>query len=147
MSLVDVNLLLYAHDRESEFHSAAREWLEAKFSALAPVYLSWVAIQGFLRISTRPPVARAAVTVEEATRAVDAWLARPRVQILEPGRFHWRIFRALLRDYNLRGAHVTDAHIAALAIEHGVVLSTHDRDFRRFEGLRLDFPLLKSSAG
>jgi toxin-antitoxin system PIN domain toxin len=145
MSLIDANLLIYAYQTSSSFHDEAKEWFEVKLSTRA--YFSWSGIQAFLRTTTSRGFFGEPFSPKEATAIVDRWLERPQVSILETGTSHWSILSGLIRQYEIRGKHVTDAHLAALAIEHGVILATNDRDFRRFEGLRLDFPLLKSSAG
>ena len=77
----------------------------------------------------------------EAVAIVNEWLAQPNVGILEPGERHWAILSDLLSSAQVRGPLVADAHLAALAIEHGATLSTNDRDFSRFSGLRVLYPL------
>jgi uncharacterized protein len=95
----------------------------------------------FIRIGTHPRVYEHPMTVDEASAAVDSWLARPMVDVLQPGDRHWRILADLLRDAGASGNLVTDAHLAALAIEHGATLQTTDLDFRRFPGLSWTNPL------
>lgn len=135
MILCDANLLLYAYNASAPEHPRARAWLEASLSSPRPFALSWATIAAFLRLTTNRAVFPAPLAIAEATRAVDAWLARPMVVLLEPGPRHWEIARPLLVAANARAALVPDALLAALALEHGATLASHDLDFRRFEGL------------
>jgi toxin-antitoxin system PIN domain toxin len=139
--LVDANLLLYAYNRGAPQHERARAWLEDVFSRPEPVRLSWIAVLAFLRIATDARVFARPMSPAEASAAVSAWLALPHVAFLEPGERHWPILEGLLTTAQARGALVMDAHLAALAIEHGTVLCTTDRDFSRFAELRAMNPL------
>lgn len=141
MKLIDANLLLYAYDASSPFHSQARPWLEELFSDLEPVWLPWASIHAFLRIGTNPRILENPFSVEEATTIVGEWLEQPTVQVLEPGPRYWPILSELLPAAQARGNLVMDAHLAALAIEHGATLLSTDRDFTRFAGLRWQNPL------
>lgn len=141
MILVDANLLIYAYDAGSPKHDAARSWLERMFSNGAPIGLPWIVILAFLRITTNPRAFERPLSMTEATAHVSAWLDQPGVRVLEPSPRHWKILVELLKVGQVKAALVMDAHLAALAIEHGATLATNDRDFRRFEGLRLEFPL------
>jgi toxin-antitoxin system PIN domain toxin len=141
MILCDANLLLYAYNSNAPEHDRARSWLERSLSSPAPFALSWPTIGAFLRLTTNRAVFPAPLSITEATRSVEAWLARPTVVLLEPGPRYWAIARPLLEASNARGPLVADALLAALALEHGATLATHDRDFRRFEGLRLLDPV------
>ena len=141
MIIVDANLLLYAHDAGSSHHAAARRWLEGTFSSDEPIGLAWAAVLAFLRVGTNPRLRRDAPTLEEASAIVAGWLERPNVALLNPGERHWEILRDLMTKGQARGPLVTDAHLAALAIEHGCTLATTDRDFARFPGLKFFSPL------
>lgn len=141
MILVDANLLLYAYNPSFDRHRRARAWLEGVLSRPDPVCLAWASILAFLRIVTNPRAFEYPLSVEEAVPIVSAWLERPMVAILEPGARHWAVLAELLSRTQVRGPAVMDAHLAALAIEHGAVLCTTDRDFARFPGLRLLDPL------
>jgi len=141
MMLADANLLLYAYDSASAHHAAARAWLEASISAAEPFALSWQTITAFIRITTNPRAYRSPLSAAEADAIVSAWLDRPSVVVLAPGERHWEIFCRLLREGQAVGPLVMDAHLAALAIEHGAVLCTTDRDFSRFPGLRTSNPI------
>jgi len=139
--LVDANLLLHAYDAASPQHAAARRWWEARLSRPAPVRLAWTTLVAFVRIGTHARAFVHPLTLAEACEAVDGWLSRPMVSVLEPGPLHWEIFRRLLTGAAAAGNLVSDAHLAALAIEHGAVLMSTDRDFARFEELRWENPL------
>ena len=141
MTLIDANLLLYAYNPSFPRHTAARQWLEETFSRPEPVRLAWVIILAFLRIGTSPRAFEHPLSIEEATAIVSQWLSLPHVALLQPGDRHWEILSAILPDAQVRGALVSDAHIAALALEHGATLSSTDRDFVRFRGLRVVNPL------
>jgi len=145
MILIDVNLLIYAYDDSSEFHDHSRAWLEDAFSEVVPVKLAWSTIHAFLRLSTHPSVHLHPLAMREAVQIVETWLARPTVGILEPGTAYWMILSRILNETQVRGALVSDAHLAALAIEHGAVLHSADRDFRRFNGLQFVNPLARTS--
>ena len=141
MILVDANLLLYAYLSMSQQHAAARAWLEKTLSSPAPVRLAWITILAFLRISTSPRLSGRPLLMTEAVEVVNQWLSRPALGILAPGDRHWEILQKLLRGSQIRGALTSDAHLAALAIEHGATLCTCDRDFTRFADLRVLNPL------
>jgi toxin-antitoxin system PIN domain toxin len=141
MKVVDLNILLYAVNRDDQHHAAARAWLEDVLNGDEPIGLPWVVLLGFLRIATNPRVFARPLTSAQAMELVDAWLERPAVIALAPGDEHWRILRSLIADARSIGAIATDAHLAALAIENGAELCSADADFRRFEGLRWSNPI------
>jgi uncharacterized protein len=141
MILVDANLLLYAYDAQSPMHQNARRWLEESFSRSEPFCFSWLTLTAFIRISTNLRVFHYPLSPVEAVRVVDEWLQQPNAVILSPGDHHWQIFSKYLKDSQAAGSLATDAHLAALAVEHGATLGTNDRDFSRFKGLKLYFPL------
>ncbi len=147
MILIDANLLLYAFDLSSPHHQAARRWLTATLSSPEPVALAWATILAFLRLGTEPRLLRRPLTTAEASAIVSEWLERPNVTVLAPGERHWALLNRLLAEGQVKGALVTDAHLAALAIEHGATVATVDRDFARFPGLRFFNPLLTGSNG
>lgn len=144
MRLLDVNLLLYALDETAPRHPVARAWVEGALSGAQTVGLPWIVLLAFLRLSTRGAVFADPLSPEEALDIVDGWLAQPAVTIVHPGRRHAAILRELLVDAGTAGNLVTDAHLAALAIEHGAELCSSDADFSRFAGLRWLDPLRTS---
>ena len=141
MILPDINLLLYVHNRSAEQHEAAGRWLETALPGPEPVALTWTTILGFLRIGTNPKVYPNPMTVAEGIAAINEWLAHPAVALLHMGERHWEILTGLIVRGSVSGPGITDAHLAALAIEHGATLCTTDRDFARFPGLRWQNPL------
>lgn len=141
MTLIDANILLYAYNESSQPHLRARQWLETVMSAPEPVGLAWITIMAFLRITTNPRAFDRPLSPAEATSAVSDWLSQPNVAIFNPGERHWDILRRLITQGQTRGPLLMDAHLAALAIEHGLVLCTTDRDFARFPALRFRNPL------
>jgi uncharacterized protein len=141
MMLPDANLLLYAYHPNAIQHAASRRWLEAALSGSDLVRLAWPTVWAFVRISTNSKVFEHPLSPAEATTIVSAWLDRPNVDVLDPGERHWEILQQLMTDSQCTGPLVTDAVLAALAIEHGATLYTTDRDFSRFPGLSWTNPL------
>jgi hypothetical protein len=141
MILIDANLLLYAYDSAPEQHEAAAEWLSTVFSSADLVGFAWVTILAFLRIGTNPRMRIRPFSSAEAVTIVQQWLDQPNARIVTPSERHWTILKDLIPKGQVRAALMTDAHLAALAIEHGAVLYTNDRDFTRFPGLKWSNPL------
>jgi uncharacterized protein len=139
--LPDVNLLLYAIDDRSPRHSQARAWLEEVLSDVETVAFAWVTLLAFVRLSTNPAVFVQPFGVAEALDVVDGWLDQPSAVVVDPTERHATVLRELLRPLGTGGNLTTDAHLAALAIEHGAVLCSCDSDFGRFPGLRWEDPL------
>ena len=142
MILVDANLLLYAYDASAPQHEKAKRWWEQQLSNPAPVRLAWVTVLAFIRIGTNPRIFTEPLSIEEACAAVLAWFQCPMLTILDPGEHHWIILKDLLQHAQASGNLVMDAHLAALAIEHGAVLCSTDYDFSRFRGLTWENPLV-----
>ena len=143
MILVDANLLIYAVDRDSSHHRAARAWLEAILSNTVPVGLAWIVVLSFLRVTTRAGIMRKPMASERAIAYVDSWLAQPQVVLVRPGEQHWAILRNLLQTSGTGGNLTSDAHLAALAIEQGWAIYTTDHDFRRFAGVKVVHPIAR----
>jgi hypothetical protein len=141
VKLVDANLLLYAVDAESPRHRAARAWLEARLSGSETIALSWSVLLAFLRLCTSPRVFVRPLAGDRAFDVVEAWLRQPCVTVIHPGERHATALRRLLAPLGMAGNLVADAHLAALAIEHGAELCSCDTDFGRFAGLRWVDPL------
>lgn len=140
MILVDANLLLYAEDSLSEHHEAARSWWDEQLSGSGPVGLCWPVLTAFIRIGTNPRLQRRPLTLKEAVPRVQSWLDQPCVRLIQPTEAHWTIFQRLLRDGNATANLVSDAHLAALAVEHNCTLQSTDMDFARFKGLKWKNP-------
>ncbi len=141
MILVDANLLIYAHFEEGREHARARAWLDDRLSGPAPVGLPWPALLAFVRLVTNPRVFEKAEHLADAWARVEEWLSSPSVWIPQPTERHAEVLGRFLRASGMGSSHVMDAHLAALAIEHGLTLCSADGDFARFEGLRWENPL------
>lgn len=140
MVIPDVNVLLYAYDTESPRHAPCATWLSAALSGSEGVGLSFVVALGFIRLATHPSVWTRPMSTTEAISIVRSWLARPQVRLLQPTDPYWETLDAVAADARAVGWLVMDAHLAALAKEHGATVVTTDRDFRRFSGVRLIDP-------
>lgn len=141
MNLIDANLLLYAEDSLSEHHEAARTWWDAQLSGSEPVALCWPVLNAFLRIATNARLHQRPLTLKEATERVQSWFNQSCLRVIQPTEAHWKIFQQTLRSGNAVGNLVTDAHLAALAMEHNCVLQSTDADFSRFQGLKWKNPI------
>jgi toxin-antitoxin system PIN domain toxin len=141
MILVDANLLIYAIDSDSAHHLAARRWLEETLSGATRVGLAWVVILAFLRITTRGDVVRNPLSAEQALAYVDSWLQQPFVRTVSPAEGHWPLLRTLMASSGTAGNLTSDAHLAALALEHGCAVYSTDHDFKRFPGIEHVNPL------
>lgn len=141
MKLVDLNLLLYAIDEGAALHGKARPWLEETLSGTERVGFAWLVLLGFVRISTNPVILEQPLNADEALDYVDGWLAQPVAEVVNPSERHAARLRDLLAPVGTAGNLTSDAHLAALAIEHGAELCSRDADFSRFPGLRWTDPL------
>jgi toxin-antitoxin system PIN domain toxin len=141
VKLPDVNVLLYAVDEGSARHQPARAWVEERLSGTETFALAWVVLLAFIRLTTSSRVFRSPLTTSEALDLVDGWLAQPCAIVVHPTSRHAAVLRELLEPLGTAGNLTTDAHLAALAIEHGAELCSTDGDFSRFAGLRWADPL------
>jgi uncharacterized protein len=141
MILVDANVLLYAEDSLSEHHQAARIWWDDQLSGSAPVCLCWPVLIAFIRVGTNVRLHDRPLTINEAIERVQSWFDQPCVRMLHPTDGHWAIFQRMVRGGRATGNLVSDAHLAALAIEHGCTLHSTDGDFARFKGLKWKNPI------
>jgi hypothetical protein len=141
MILLDANLLIYSHVKSFSQHERAKAWLDARLSSGDAVGLPWPSLLAFARIVTNPRVFERPETMMEAWRQVEAWLDAEAVWIPSPGERHRAVLTSLLSSGGLAANLVPDAHLAALAIEHGLLLCSTDGDFARFPGLRWQNPL------
>lgn len=142
MKVPDLNLLIYAVDRGSHPHRGALRWWNDLLSGSETVALSWIVLLGFLRLTTNPRIMQAPLTADAALDYIDRWMAHPSTTIIDPTPRHITVLRDLLRSVGTAGNLVPDAHLAALAIEHGAELCSADHDFGRFPGLRWLDPLV-----
>lgn len=132
MQLPDVNVLIYAHREDSPEHERYAEWLRALATSPEPFALSSVTLAGFLRITTNPRIFDDPTPPDDALAFCENLLSRPLAVLTQPGAQHPAILADLIRSSGIRGAEVTDAYIAAVAIEHGCEVITTDSDFARF---------------
>ena len=141
MIIVDANVLLYGYDSASPNHSLARRWIETEFCSGRPVGLALVTLLAFVRISSDRRVYTRPLKPSAACDLVETWLALPNVRMIQPGARTWMILKAVCDKGQAKGAMVMDAHLAALAVEHGARIATTDRDFTRFADVEFLNPL------
>jgi toxin-antitoxin system PIN domain toxin len=141
VKLTDVNVLLYAYDESSPHHERARPWLEDRLSGTETFAFSWPVLLAFVRLATNPRVFESPLALDEAFDAIESWLAQPPATVLHPTDRHGAVLRDLLMPLGSAGNLTTDAHLAALAIEHGAELCSADADFARFPRLRWVNPM------
>ena len=134
--IVDANVLLYAVDEQTHFHTSARTWLEEAMNGAERVGLPWASLMAFQRIITHPRISANPLKPADAWRCITDWLDADQAWVPNPGNRHSDILGGLLIDGDLRGNFVTDAHLAALAIEYGTGICSFDSDFARFDGIR-----------
>jgi uncharacterized protein len=139
--LIDVNLLVFAYGEQYSQYQRAHAWLDQQLNGHARVGLPWVSLLAFVRLATNPRVMEHPLTGGEAWQQVEMWLSAEPTWIPEPTERHRDVLGTLLSLPGIRGDLVPDAHLAALAIEHGLTLCSADSDFARFPGLRWRNPL------
>ena len=136
MILIDANILIYAHVSSFAQHNLARDWLDQQLNASARVGLPWTSLLAFLRLVTNPRVFEQPEAIRDAWEQVHTWLTSETVWIPQPTERHADILGEFLASPGVHGNLVPDAHLAALAVEHGLTLCSTDGDFARFQGLR-----------
>lgn len=141
MILIDANLLVYAHVNSLAPHDAARVWLDEQLNGPGRVGIPWPSLLAFLRLVTNPRVFDRPETMTSAWRQAAAWLGCETVWTPEPTARHAEVLEKLLLTPAVQANLIPDAHLAALAIEHGLTLCSADGDFARFAGLRWLNPL------
>lgn len=141
MIVPDLNLMVYAYNTKAPHHSAAREWLETVLNGTQDVGFPWVVSTGFIRLMTHHSVVRNPLEPDHAVAIVRKWLSVPVAQVLNPGPRHLDILGTLLKSAGTAGNITTDAHIAAICIEHQARLFSNDTDMARFPGLVWTDPL------
>ena len=140
MRIVDANVLLFAVNVDVPLHTPAREWMDEALGGLEPVGFTWIVLLAFLRLSTRFGLSPRPLDFFTAAGVVETWLtARPAV-VVHPTPRHLTVLHGLLATLGTAGNLVNDAHLAALALEHGAEVVSFDRDFSRFPGLRWRSP-------
>ncbi|HEX7289879.1 MAG TPA: type II toxin-antitoxin system VapC family toxin [Conexibacter sp.] len=141
MILPDVNVLVGAHRTDQESHDGMRDWLVEEVSSERPFALADLAMAGFLRVVTNPRIFATPSPLRDALRFLDGLFEQPTCVPVAAGPRHWGIVRRVIVDADARGNLVPDAHLAAIAIEHGATVATRDRGFARFAGVRWIDPL------
>ena len=141
MKLLDANILLYAYNSDSPHHQTCRNWLEEAFDGPEPLALPWQTLLAFVRIATSSRATSRPLTGELTCNIVNRWLEHPNVTIVTAAERFWPLLRELILEAHVSGPLLTDAALAALALENGATLCSTDRDFRRFRGLKLIDPL------
>ena len=141
MKIVDINLLIYAINKDTPHHSKAKQWLENCLSSEESFGFAWIVILGFLRIVTNGRIMPTPLSPDVAIETVDEWLQQPPSLLVVPLHQHWLIYKELLMPLGTAANLTSDAHLAALAIEHGARLYSTDNDFSRFQSLRWTNPI------
>jgi hypothetical protein len=141
MILLDANLLIYAVNENAHLHRKAKPWLESALNGEETVGFPWNVLLAFLRLTTRPGLLSHPLPVDAAFGVVASWLDLPAAVIVHPGPRHPQLLRQLIVPLGTGGNLTSDAHLAALAIEHGAILCSSDSDFARFPGLKWRNPL------
>ena len=141
MILPDLNLLIHAYNEGSPQHLPAKLWWGNQLNGTRAVALPWIVILGFIRLSTHPKVFASPFSPAEALERIEEWLTLSHVFIPTPSERHFTILKSLLEKVGAAGNLTTDAHLAALAIERGLILHTTDADFTRFPNLKWINPL------
>ncbi len=141
MILVDTNILLYAEDSLNPSNRQARAWWDEQLSGTGVVCLCWTVLSAFIRVGTNPRVFECPLALEQALARIQSWIDQPCTRIIRPTERHWFVFKQQLTTGQAVSNLVTDAHLAALAIEHGCTLTSTDSDFARFPKLKWINPL------
>ncbi|MDQ2840214.1 MAG: type II toxin-antitoxin system VapC family toxin [Acidobacteriota bacterium] len=141
MVIPDANLLIYAYNPDAVHHQESIEWLELQFQGRDPLGFTWPTLWAFARVATNPRLWPRSVSAEEVFSQWEEWLEQPNAIIVGPGPRHTHILHGLVTQSGVVGSMISDAVLAAIAIEHAATLASTDRDFRRFSGLRWINPL------
>jgi toxin-antitoxin system PIN domain toxin len=139
--LPEINLVIYAHNGAAARHAKALQWWNQCLQGHDAVVLAWVVVLGFVRIATHPKVFANPMPVQEALDRIEEWLSLPHIYVVHPSPLHFQIWSSLLKRLGSAASLTTDALLAALAIERGLILHTTDADFSRFPGLKWRNPL------
>ena len=138
MKLPDTNVLVNSVNEFSAVRDQAASWLEGAFDSEAGVGFAWLALVGFIRVSTQRGILKTPLSPANALGVMDAWTSHPRARIIQPTDRHGDILARLLLVAGTAGNLTNDAHLAALAIEHSATIGSFDTDFKKFPGLKLD---------
>lgn len=141
MIALDANILLYAYNADAPQHLPIARWLTGLLASKEVIALPWITVWAFIRISTNPRIWSTPRSAKEAFGIIGEWLEQPAVFLLQPGPRHWELLGSLVMENQAAGPLVTDAILAALAIENGASLASTDRGFSCFQGLRWINPI------
>jgi toxin-antitoxin system PIN domain toxin len=139
--LLDANLLLYAYNADAPQQQAASGWLTEALESADTIGLPMPTIWAFVRISTSIRLWKNPLTSDQAFSIIDEWLSQPGVVVVQAGPRHLELLKELMSEFDAIGALVSDAVLAALALEFGATLASTDQDFRRFPSVRWTNPL------
>lgn len=145
MILVDTNLLVYAFVKDTPQHETALEWLDRQLNDVPKVGLPWAALLAFVRLVSNPKIFKNPVSLPIAWQQVENWLSAPSVWTPAPTARHATILGELLSTEDLKANDVPDVHLAALAIEHDLLLCSGDGGYDRFADLKWRNPLGESA--
>ena len=143
MTLIDVNILLYAYSADAPHQRAAAQYLSGLIESGAMVALTWITVWGFLRLATNPRISSNPMPAEIAFAIIDGLLKLPNVAMLAPGPRHLELLQKLVTEHQVTGPKMTDAVLAAIALENEASLASTDQDFARFTNLRWVNPFVK----
>ena len=138
MKLPDTNVLVNSVNEFSAVRGQAASWLEKAFDSDAGVGFAWLALVGFVRVSTQRGILKTPLSPANALGLMDTWISHPRARIIQPTERHGDILARLLLVAGTAGNSTNDAHLAALAIEHNATVGSFDKDFKLFPGIKLD---------
>ena len=141
MTILDANLLLYAYNADAPQQSVAARWLTELLESGEAIALPWVTVWAFIRIATNSRIWPNPLSAKQVFAIIEEWIGQPGVVVLQPGPRHTEILKRLIMEHSVTGPLVTDAVLAALALENGAFLASTDQDFRRFPDLRWTNPL------
>jgi uncharacterized protein len=140
MKVVDANVLIYAVDEDSPQHEPARRWLDGALGGNEAIGFAWIVALAFLRLTTRAGLFAKPLSLAQAVEVMEGWLSQPPAVLLQPTGRHLNVLHGLLKPLGTAGNHVSDAHLAALALEHGAQVVSFDSDFARYDGLEWHCP-------
>jgi uncharacterized protein len=140
MQIVDANILLYAVNQDAPNHVSSRRWLDDALAGPEPVGFAWVVLLAFLRLTTRRSLFPRPLSIDQAMGVMEGWLTQPAALVIEPTARHVSMLHGLLSGTGTAANLVADAHLAALALEHGATICSFDADFGRFAGVRAHAP-------
>jgi len=141
MILPDINLLVFALDRQSPHHAPSAAWWNTCLAASKPVCIPWLVILGVVRILGNSKIYQRPTPPDVLLGQIEKWLALPHIHLVDLATGHLNTLRRLLKVTGVAGSLSSDAHLAAIAIDRNLTLYSNDSDFGRFPGLSWINPL------